>query len=214
MNSDIRLVWTFITWNLPKMLKKDFRLCADWLIIDISLPENMGGLTVVERDPRKAKYKPAAYVGTVVEEGPQCKHVVRGDKVVFQRWEYSQFDVDEAHIAIREVDLLTVNNECAPRYIAMQVYDPLADTKLILDPEIIRELHSREKFYFGKIISLGPDRENKDSEELKEGDLIWVHKMDDYQFKIGQHTLVFRDDYDIVMMKGEPVTVPQLEVVV
>jgi co-chaperonin GroES (HSP10) len=194
------------------MLNKNFRLNTDWIIVNIELPENVGGLKVINRDPRKQARKPDAYVGDVVECGPRCKYVKVGDKVVFQRWQYSQFDVDDAHIALREVDLLTINQQCAPNYIAVQIYDPFRTTKVIL-PDEVKHSMDQSKVLFGKVISVGQEQKNKETADVREEDFIWFYRMTDDQFRIGNNTVVIRNDYDVILMSGALQKSPELAVI-
>lgn len=177
------------------MLPNDFQLDGDHLIVNIALPENLpAGLVAVNRDPRKAEYKPDAYVGIVEHIGPDCTLVAVGDKVVFERWEYSQHDIDEERIMIRQVDVLVLKGEQpAPGIIAIQVLDTDVKTDLVV-PDTIQEAPS--KYWFGRVTATG-------SESVEVGQLVWAMKMDSYQYRLAKHTVVFRAMEDVVMMVGD-----------
>ena len=176
----------------------NYRLVSDALIADISLPEEIAGLTSLRRDPRKDEIKPDCYQGKVLETGGQCRWVKPGDAIVFTRWQYSQSDVDEARICLREVDLVVVNNQCVNGFIAVKLYEPFKKTELIAMPK-----RERPKNYWGQVISLSKDSKNVETKDLKEGDIIFFQAMDDYQYRVGAYTLVFKDIPDVVVLKME-----------
>lgn len=185
------------------MLPVDFQIDGDHVICNIALPENTPvGLSVVVRDPRKAEYKPDAYVGVVEDVGPDCTLVAVGDKIVFERWEYSQHNIDEQRILIREVDILILNEEKpAPGIVAIQVLDEEIKTDLIVpDTASAPAL----KYWFGRVSATGSD-------QVEVGQFLWANKMDSYQYRIAKHTIVFRDMDDVIMMLGD--LVPEEELV-
>lgn len=173
--------------------------------MNIAQPENSSaGLSVVNRDPRKQDYKPDAYVGVVEEIGPDCTLVKIGDQVVVERWEYSQFDIDEERLLVREIDILILQeSEPAPGIVVMQIELDEIKTSLIVPDTYQPESY---KHYFGKIVaSADPD--------VEVGKFAWVVKMDSYQYRIGNHTLVFRSMPDTIVMQGVEIKQPVLEVV-
>lgn len=180
------------------MMPSDFRLDGDHLIVNIVLPENSpAGLFVVNRDPRKADYKPDAYVGVVEAVGPDCGLVAVGDKIVFERWQYSQHDADEERIMIREVDVLILRDEKpAPGIIAIQVLDEEIKSTVIV-PDTVQPTPS--KYWFGRVTATGSD-------EVKVGQFVWANKMDSYQYRLAKHTVVFRAMDDVVLMTADLVS--------
>lgn len=184
------------------MLPSNFQLDGDYLIVNLALPENSpGGLAVVERDPRKAEYKPDAYVGIVEQVGPDCTLVEVGDKIVFERWEYSQHDIDEERILIREVDILILKDEKpAPGIIAIQVLDEEIKSDIIV-PDTARAPES--KYWFGRVSATG-------SGQAEVGQFVWARKMDSYQYRLAKHTVVFRAMDDVLLMLGD--IIPEKEI--
>lgn len=176
-----------------------YQLINDSLIVDISLPEeNDSGIILLKKNTRNDR--PDCYVGKVTETGSQCKLVKVGDSVVFTRWEYSQSDVDENRICLREVDLVIVNDKCVNNYTAVKLYAPKKKMELIT-PEVRRE---RPKNFWGQIIDMDrTDRTPKDAFDLTKGDIVLFQYMEDYQYRVGEHTMVFRNDYDVVIAKME-----------
>ena len=200
-----------VIW-MREIMPEGLTLNADWLIVKIALSKEVGGLVMLNTDPRKQRRKPDAYVGEVIETGPRCIYVKVGDRVVFQRWEFSQFDLNEEDIMIRELDLLTINDRCAPEYMAVQVYDPFRTTQVILSDEVKHSMDD-SKTLFGKVISIGVQTKNEETKEIQEGDFIWFNKFD-YQFRIGSgNTIVIRNDNDVVLMRGVSVKTPELAVI-
>lgn len=173
------------------MLPEGFQLDGDFLIVNIALPENLGGLAVVNRDPRKAQSKPDVYVGVVGSIGPECELVEVGDKIVFERWEYSQHDVDEERVLIREVDVLILKNEQpAPGIVAMQILDEDVKTDLVVPDTVAIPIL---KYWFGRVVATG-------SNAVEIGQFVWARKMDSYQYRRAQHTVIFKVMDDVIMM--------------
>lgn len=164
------------------------------MIVNISQPENTEtGLSVVNRDPRKQDFKPDAYVGVVESIGPSCESVKVGDRVVVERWEYSQHDIDEERLLVREIDVLILSGGVpASGTVVLQMEPDVVNTSLVV-PDTYRPeslLH-----YFGKVSA------SADS-DVEVDTFLWVSKSDSYQYRIGQHTLVFRVTPEIIVMKG------------
>ena len=187
-----------------------YSLVGDSLIANIAFPENTGsGLSVLERDPRKSLQRPDCYIGDVTEVGSRCRFVKPGDKIVFTRWIYSQSDVDDERICLREVDLVIVNERCVNGFIAVQVYEPFKkDMGLV----VVEGRMSLPKNYWGKVVDIDYTSRNKETKDLKTGDIILFQRMEDYQYRVGEHTLVFKDIFDVVIAIMEPAIIP-LEVV-
>lgn len=197
-----------------------FNLFGDTCVINISLSDSKTGVLLVSNDPRKQDVKPDCYVGTVEAIGPACKLVKPGDKVVVERWEYSQHDIDDERIWCREIDILILDGgKCAPGVVAMHTFDFKKGDVII--PDTVYKNPSR--YYFGKVISSGYQCDPKKVEHVceceycvvgkkcwlglcdhvKEGDFIWVMYMDSYQYRLGDHTFIFRWQPDIIRIKGE-----------
>jgi co-chaperonin GroES (HSP10) len=187
-----------------------YRLVGDSLIANIALPENTpSGLSILERDPRRQAQKPDCFIGDVTETGSQCKLVRKGDRVVFTRWMYSQSDVDDERICLREVDLVIVNEKCVNGYIAVQVYEPFKKTDLVL----IENEREIPKNYWGRIVDKDPYSKNKETTSLNKGDIILFQHMEDYQYRVGKHMIVFKDFKDVVIAKMEAASIPVMEVI-
>ena len=158
-------------------MPKDFRLAGRQFIVDINLPsETQNGLVLPLRDPSKQDVKPDAYPGTVVEVGLQCKLVWPGDKVVVERWEYSQYMMGDGLMVAREDDLLVLDREIpAPNVIVMHV---LPEKTKVLLPEG-RALNEDRKYWFGQVISSAYYILDAEGDlEIKAGDFIYVRKFD------------------------------------
>lgn len=170
------------------------RLSRDHFIVNIAQPENTSsGLFVVNRNPRMQDVKPDAYVGVVERVGDGCSIINVGDKVVVERWEYGQFDIDEERLLAKEVDvLITGGEEPAPGTVVLQLpEEPKSD---VVIPDTVRP--KQELFYFGKVVSSGdPD--------IVSGEFLWVLKSNDYQYRLGKHMLVFRNTEDVAVMRGQ-----------
>lgn len=189
----------------------DFVLAGTHFIINIAQPENepITGLINVQRDPRKGKRKPDAFVGVVEAVGPKCKIVQVGHKVVIERWEYSQVDVDDERLIAQERDILISDiGEPVEGVIAVLLEEEKNKVDLIL-PKI--GYQQPKPYYFGKL--LAPDIVQLPNDEvIKSGDYVWILKLDHSQFMLGQNCLVYRMvDPEAIVMKQ--VKVPQFEVV-
>lgn len=190
---------------------ENLKLIGDRFICNIAQPENSpGGLFVVNRDPRKQRIKPDAYVGVVEKVGPDCRLVKEGQKVVVRRWVYSQHDVDDERIVARERQILMLDDETPyPGVVAMKVSDDLPKTNLVI-PDTVKAQKRRSQSYSGRVIASG-------CFDYKKNDLLWVERRDSGQFFLGKDILVFKNEPD--RMNGDfPVLAiedkePTLEVV-
>lgn len=176
---------------------ENYQLVGDSLIVDIGLPEEVSGLSLVNRDPRKTDMKPDCYVGDVKEVGARCKLVKVGDKVVFSRWQYSQSDLDDSRICIREVDLVIVNERCVNGFIAVKLYNPFQKTEQLIQVEGRR---NTPRYFWGQIIDIDRNTKNTETKDLKTDDIILFQHMDDYQYYVGRHTMVFKNLYDVPLL--------------
>lgn len=189
------------------MLDTRFGLVGDNFIANISLPENHpGGLVSVERDPRKQDAKPDCYVGIVEAVGPRCRFLSVGDKVVFERWEYTQLDVDDHRLIAREIDLVVMpDQKPSPGTVAIQVIDSLrAQYKELVLPEFTVE--EEEKYHFGRV-------SDSAVHGINSGQFLWIMKMNSNQYRVGQHTVICRLMEDEAFLKGVVVENPVLSVV-
>lgn len=179
------------------MLDPRFELSGDHFLGNIQLPENTsGGLVAIERDPRRLENKPDCYVAVVEKVGPDCTFVKPGDKIVLERWEYEQFDVDESRLVAREIDGLIFQDEKpAPNTFALQVLNRHLQKyreKLIIPEAVFAD---PERWFFGKVSS-------SSYSEVEVGNFVWVSKMDSGQFNLGEFTVVVRVSEDEVFLKG------------
>jgi co-chaperonin GroES (HSP10) len=180
---------------------ENYKLISDALIADIQLPpEDENGIILLNRDPRKQEVLPDCYTGKVLEVGTQCKLVKVGDEIVFQRWQYSQSDLDDTRVCLREIDLVVVNEKCVNGYAACQVFDPFAKTHQLTFPG----RRERPRYYYGKVIDIDPYSKNPDTKDVKAGDIVLFQHMDQEQFWVGKHTKVFKNIYDVILMVLEP----------
>lgn len=176
-----------------------YKIIGDGLIANIALPVEEAGIIQLNRDPRKFDRKADCYEGVVTEVGAQCKLCKPGDKIVFTRWVYSQSDVDDERIALREVDLVVVNNRCVNNFVAVKIYEPPKKTDLI-----VPETREVKRNFWGQVIDMDVNSKTPpDTLEVKEGDIILFQRMEDYQYRVGVHTVVFRNDYDVIIAKME-----------
>lgn len=177
-------------------MKNGLKLVTDHFLLNVALPEySSPGIVNLIRDPRKLDMKPDAYVGVVEETSDSCKLVKVGDKVVVERWEYGQWDYDEERIIAREVDLLVLEGEQpAPGVTAIQVLETTKKTDLVL-PQNVRP--EETKYHFGKVTAVSLKSNELDGKpSFDVGDFIYVMKSD-YQYRLGQHTVVFRIRKDV-----------------
>lgn len=119
---------------------KEVKLTGHHFLINIAVPENTSnGLFVLEKDPRKFKRKPDCYVGVVEEVGSDCFLVKPGDKIVFRRWEWEQYNVDDERLIAEETDLLVLASEVpAPGVIIVRTISDAPKTSLFV-PQNIRQ---------------------------------------------------------------------------
>lgn len=175
---------------------EEYHLIGDSLIANIALPGEISGVINLNKDPRKQEILPDCYEGTVLEVGAGCKLVKVGDKIVFTRWKYSQSDVDDNRICLREVDLVIVNEKCVNGYVAVHLYKPFKKVEQLTLPGRPQRLN----YAWGKIIDIDYSIKIKDTEHLREGDIILFQRMDDFQYFIGQHTMVFKNIPDVILV--------------
>lgn len=181
---------------------ENYKIINDTLVADISIKENEtdSNIILLNKDPRKQRSLPDCYAGDVLEIGTRCKLVKVGDKVTFTRWQYSQSDLDEKRIALREVDLVIVNDRCVNGYIAVKLYEPWKKEEKIIQ---VKKHYEQPKNYWGQVIDIDRSMKNTDTDEVVDGDIILFQHLDDYQFRIGNHTMVFKNLPSVVILKLE-----------
>ncbi len=188
----------------------DFELIGDKFICNIAQPENSpGGLFVVQRDPRKHRLPPDAYVGMVEKVGPGCELLRVGQKVVVRRWVYRQFDLDDERIVAREGQVLILNDDTPfPGVVVLKMKPNEVKTSLIV-PDTVKDKKRRTQSYEGDVIA-------SSSYSIKKGEHIWVEKRDSGQYFLTRDILVFKNEQDSmngdypVLMKSEPAPLLQL----
>jgi hypothetical protein len=160
-------------------------------LINVALPENSpAGLFLLERDPRKQRKKPDAYTGIVEEVAPGCVFVSPGDKIFFQRWEYTQENIDDERLIASEDELIVLQGERpAPGIIIIKLEDELPETELAL-PDTLRP-KSRPS-YNGQVIC----HSNHGMGELEglaaPGKWLIFQKSDSYQWRYGNGLVAIR----------------------
>jgi len=188
---------------------KPFRLYGDHFICNIALADNSpGGIIATERDPRKFKRKPDTYVGRVERISPDCRMVRPGNRIVIERFDWLQYDLDEERLIAREVDVVILEDDKPAPGIAVlqEVTDIEKSQPKLYIPDASFETEKREKGYLhGEIIHSSVD-------ELKIGNLIWMYKRDRDQWRLGQSLVIFRFSLEMVFAIGERSNVkPPLE---
>lgn len=175
---------------------QECRLLGEHFCVNIALEENSGGLVRIERDPRRMRIKPAAYVGTVEECAASCKLVKTGDKVVLERWIYEQVDVDSERIIARERDLLILANETpGPNVLVLQIMKDEPPKMLFMVPDTWEP--APRQYYCGMVLA-------SSSKVGEPGEILWVQKSDLGQFVYADgERVAFRNDGRAhVMMRG------------
>jgi len=184
----------------------EFRLYGDHFICNIALGENLpGGLVAVERDPRKLRKKPDAYVARVERCADGCKIVKPGHKIVIERFEWLQYDLDDERIIARETDVLILgSDEPAPGVFVIKQPNRAEEYKKRNNLYIPDSMHIEtveKEIYHGKV--LFSNEVNLNGEEIKPGQLVWVRKSERNQFRLGKDLIVVRGTPEEVLMIGE-----------
>lgn len=170
-------------------------LAGRHLLINIGLPD-LGPLSRVQKDPRKARLKPAAYVGVVEEVGPDVTLVQPGSQVVVERWSYTQIDVDDERLLAHEKELLVIaEGQPAPGVLILDLVMPReVQTELILlAPTKTYSSHC------GVVVA--------SNDELAEpGEMLWLQSGEYGQFLYQDgKRLAFRNDKrSFVLLRGWP----------
>ncbi len=185
---------------------KPFKLYGDHFICNVALDENLpGGLVNVSRDPRKQKYKPDTYVARVERVSPDCKMVRPGDKVVIERFDWLQYDLDEERLIAREVDVVILGDDKpAPGIAVLLELTEVEKVQVkIYVPDSTIQTEKRERNYIhGQVIHSAVT-------DLKVGNLVWMYKKDRDQWRLGRSLVIFRFSEETVFMVGEPTEVKE-----
>lgn len=169
-----------------------YELAGKHFIANIAVDSKTeSGLDVVNRNPRKWRLPPDAYVGKVEECGPRCTLVRSGDVATIQRWSYLQLDLDDERIQAHQDHLLLVNGHPVNGVIVMVlINETKRESGLVLLDSAVEKEHHFCPSYHGLIYKSSVD-------EVKEGDEIWVQKSNREQWKLGKDKIIFRwDDPD------------------
>lgn len=162
----------------------NYTLSGDHFIASILLPEDhSSGIKLFNRDPRNVKKKPDAYAGKILEASSSCELVKVGDNVVFERWEWQQFNLDDARIVARERELIVINDQPAPGYIVFQLEDLNKPKINIILPDTIEK--PKPHFLSGKVVASGV-------KDINIGENYIFQAMDSYQYHYGNGLMAFR----------------------
>ena len=177
-------------------------------VLNIALPEfTETGLQrpEQERDPRRWRIKPDAYVATVERVGSACEIIKPGYSVTAQRWQFLQLDIDSERICASEDHILTYRTpdgfESAMPGVCVGKILPLERESPIVMAEGIFSLKDECPLFHVEIIA-----SNKEDVDLKNhdhwpevGEHFLLKKWDGYQWKLGTDKLVFVPDNKFVL---------------
>lgn len=146
------------------------------------------GIEVVNRDPRKWRLPPDAYVGRVEERGSRCSLFQNGDLVTIQRWSYLQMDIDDERIQANQDHVLLVNGNPVNGIVVISlVIDDNRKSGLILPEGTSEKNHHYCNSIHGIVYRTSVD-------DVKIGDDVWIKKSSGDQWKIGKEKIIFRWD--------------------
>ena len=165
-----------------------YRLAGKHYIANIAVDEKtLSGLAIVDRDPRKWRFPPDAYVGRIEETGPLCKLVKPGDVATIQRWTWLQLDLDDERICGGEDHILLVNGVPVNAVVVVKLIPQIKPKTAALILPGAEKQEKKYSYYNGEIISTSVSA-------VKLGDKVWLKKGDRDQWKLGADKLVFRWD--------------------
>ena len=184
-----------------ELFQNDFKLAGDHFICNIAMDENLpGGLIAVERDPRNLKHKPDAYVARIEKIGPGCKHIRPGHKIVVERFDWLQYDLDDERIIAREIDVIILDNDLPAPGVAVvreiSEKEELQQRSNLYIPDAGYKETRGKEYVFGSVLHSNVDF-------LKPEMLVWMLKTDKNQWRLTKNILVFRPDDEMVLMVGE-----------
>jgi len=185
-------------------MPEGFKLIGRKFVVNISRPSEAAGITVINRDPRKERYIPDAFPGVVEEVSEGCQLVRPGDRVVVQRFKWTQMDLDDQRLIASEKHLLIFGeNLAAPGVCVMQLSKYVTqeqDLKLIVPDSVIEKKKRKTSYYYGRVISSGIF-------DIEPDMLLWVEKRETGQYFLNPEVLIFRNipdsfngDYPIFMI--------------
>lgn len=157
-------------------------LAGRHFLVNIAIPENHpSGIVLLNRDPRKQRKKPDAYVGSVEEVAPGCLLVKPGDKIVFQRWEWGQYNVDDERLIADETDLIMLDDTTpAPGIIVVDPVRPKAKVDIVLPSSVGEPKTAALK---GRVLAFSKYRLGELAGEIGIGDILYFQKSDTYQWR-------------------------------
>lgn len=167
-----------------------YKLSGKHFLANIAVDEKTaGGITVPNRNPRKWRLPPDAYIGKVIEVGPLCELIKVGDIVTIQRWAWIQLDVDDEVLEAHEEHVLLVNGIPVNDIVAMEIeMDSIKAPQGLIVPDLDT---SYEKKLF---VSMRGIVIKSSAKELESGDRMWIKKANENQWKLGKNKLIFRWD--------------------
>lgn len=194
---------------------REAQLVGTKCVINISAEPQRSKLTMVSRDPRQWRIKPDAYTGVVEEVGPECEIIQPGDRVVLERWQYKQTDIDDERIFADESQVLVYQKKrpdgtfgeetCMIGVVVMRLISQLPKTQLTLPDDVIQRQKKKTFLHVGRVTNTG-------SKTVKVGQLAWVERRERHQYLTQDGRLMFINCQDSwgeypIWMLGEKVEI-------
>lgn len=178
------------------------RLLGDHFICEVVRSNATASpLVTLEQDPRKMRLKPDAFPVTVEAVGPDCRLVQPGDKIVLERWQYDQHDIDNGRLIASEREILIRHGSIpAPGVIVVDVLDEKKPTGLSLPPSV---KPAQKKYVHGRVYA-------SSHYLFKKGWEAWFERAEEGQYKF-LDKIIWRVDERSALAVREPG--PILEVV-
>lgn len=161
---------------------KGFSLGGTHFVVDISYSQPTSGLILTNVDPRRQYRKPDAYAGKVLEVSSECRSVRIGDNIIFERWDWNQFNINEKLIVAREKELIIINEEPVSGYIIFKLEQEKETSKIFIPHTYKKE---RPKFLNGEVLASGV-------KDINVGEGYFFEAMDSYQYHYGDGRMAFR----------------------
>lgn len=185
---------------------QEIKLTGTKFLVNIVLPEKLpSGLVNVQRDPRKQRLKPACYIGIVEEVGNRCQVKV-GARVIVERWEWTQQNVDDERMIADERELMMMDDVTpAPGVMVMQLISKKEISSSLFVPETIR--FEKPPYFHGEIIA------SSANPELGEiGEEVFVEAYETGQFGDDSGRFFFRTNkVALVLMRLKRDKKPELQ---
>lgn len=171
----------------------EFELLGTKCVVNISHKAEVKGLTVLSTNPRTWRIKPEAYMGVVEKSGPDCQVVKAGDRVVVERWEFKQADVDDERLLIDESQVLVVQHPEKKGWgpevptmgvVVLKLKSDLPKTQLTLPDEFVKNERKKNLLYCGRVTDTA-------SKTVKVGQVCWVERRERHQFRTADGRLMF-----------------------